>query len=176
MIKERCHESTGVMMRQDIEKKATVDYNLVIKLEGSELDEQRTVSHLMLCKNNGALQLGEAIQTRFDCACKYPHCDDNKQIRIAAVKSTTGEQRQYSNILVCDVSKSKENIKPSFSLKHVHQAPKTFIDSQALIRNKPTLTEIMEDEIPKPHRPGRLMQIISLLPFFFIRFCTRPCL
>ena len=159
LIKENDHEPAGIVKRQDIEKKDTVSYNIVIKLSGSEREEdERTVSHLMLCKNNGVLQLGEAIQTRFDCSCKSPHCDDAKQIKIAAVKSTTDEVSKYSNILLCDMSKSSENIKkPSSSLDQVHHSPPVCADSQIArfsTESKLTLIQIMEEEIPKPHRIG----------------------
>ena len=172
-IEKRCHEPTEVVMVQDIEKKVGVTYNIVIRLAGSEEKEERTVSHLMLCKNNGVLQLGEAIHTRFDCTCKDPHCDDTQEIRIAAIKSTTGEISKYSNILLCDMSKKKENIKPSFSLNHIHQAPTASADTKGLFGNKLTLTQIMEEEIPKPHRTGCFFYINRECSFIFLfRLCT----
>ena len=172
-IEKRCHEPTEVVMVQDIEKKVGVTYNKVIRLAGSEEKEERTVSHLMLCKNNGVLQLGEAIQSRFDCTCEDLHCGRIRQIRIAAVKSTTGEISKYSNILICDQSKKKENLKPSFSINQIHHAPIASADTKELIKNKITLTQIMEDEIPKPHRTGCFFYINCECSFIFLfRLCT----
>ena len=83
-------------MRQGIEKKDTVSYNIAIKLEGSaEDEEERTVSHLTLCKNNGVLQLGKAIHSQFDCSCKISHCDRHREISITATNSVTSEVSEF---------------------------------------------------------------------------------
>ena len=153
LLKKRSHEPTEVVMRQNIEKRDTISYNLVIKLQGSEQDEEeRTVSHLTLCKNNGVVQLGEAIQSQFDCTCKSSHCGRHKQISIAATHSVTGQVDKFSNILLCDKSKCGGRIQPNQGLGEVHPAPESSAAVQT--ERKLTLKEIMEEEIVRPHRSG----------------------
>ena len=152
-IEKNSHESARIVMRLDIEKKDTVSYNIVIKLQGSEQkEEERTVSHLTLCKSNGVLQLGEAIQSQFDCTCERSHCGRHRQISIAATNSVTGEVDKFSNILLCDKSKCGETIYPNQGLGEIHPAPESSAAVQT--ERKLTLNEIMEEEIIRPHRPG----------------------
>ena len=156
LIKERCHQPTGAVMVQDIAKNEEISYDIAVQLSDAEVEEgKRVVSHSMLCKNNGVVQLGKAIQDRFQCTCKNPHCDDANQICITATNSVTGEVSEYSNILVCDKSKEGKDVEANQALGQVHRAPIVCAEAQiALAKKKPTFNQIMEEEIIRPHRPG----------------------
>ena len=159
-IKSRCHEPTAAVMRLNIEKKSEISYNISVRLAGLIAEsEQRSISHMTLCKYNGVKKLGEAIQDRFDCPCDKVHCGRGEQIRMRATEVPSNEVVNDSELLVCDKVKNEamKNEELMLGLEGVHHPPAVCANSQiapASAENKLTFSQIMEDEITRPHRPG----------------------
>ena len=167
IIKENSHEPARIVMRQNIEKNDSISYNIAIKLEGSEgEEEERTVSHLALCKNNGVLQLGRAIHSQFGCTCHSFHCGGHREVSITTTNSATREDRKFSNILLCDKSKCGQKVQTNQSLGVVHRAPASSAEdaqtSETSAETELKLNQIMEEEIIKPHRQGNDLYISIL--------------
>ena len=161
-IKKRCHEPTAANMVHNIEKKSAISYDISVRLAGLVGEpRKRSISHLTLCKYNGVKKLEAAIQDRFECSCDQVHCGRGQQIKMMATEMPSKEVSTDSELLLCDMPKnevvSREDIEPMSALEQVHPPPAVSAAAQiatASAEDKLTLCKIMEEEIPRPHRPG----------------------
>ena len=167
-IKMRGQEPTEAVMEQNIEKKSQISYDISVRLAGLVGEsEKRSISHLTLCKYNGVKKLEAAIEDKFDCSCDEVHCGRGQQIKMKATEMPKEVSRD-SELLLCDMTKTevsrREESEPISALEQVHLPPDVQI-ATASTEDKLTLCEIMEEEIPRPHRPGEHLKYLKSMIF-----------
>ena len=129
------HKQSPVMIEHDIKKDMNVDFSLDICIQEGEWEElKKRIAHEKLCKYNGMLYIGQVKQA-FNCSCKEGKgCQKPLPIEIRVRQEGGGqieEPTECGGQLYCDC--------------RLTPPP----------NERTSLEEILLEEIPRPHRPGK---------------------